>query len=329
MNSRRDTVYKQLFSHPEIVRDLVVGLLPADWAQSLAVGTFERVNASYTSDEGKLRHQDVVWRARIGGEWVYVYVLLEFQSRSDKWMALRMQVYIGLLYQELVTQRKLSKYGKLPPVLPIVLYHGHRPWRAATELAQLMLPAPAGLERFQANQQYLLIDQHHDAARGNIMPLLFRLLYSRTGADMRANLAAFSERLRQPDLACVRDSLTHWLLLTLHERKDDITMYSEEGLVMRSDKSFNFRDVITEDFVRKLLQPHEASLQEGVQQGMQQGMQQGERQALQEVLTDLLLADGMTADVAPKIAKADNSQLRAWIKSLIGGVSPRQLFAEG
>jgi hypothetical protein len=46
-------------------------------------------------------------------------------------MALRMQVYIGLLYQDLIAQHKLSKHGKLPPVLPIVFYHGRRPWRAA------------------------------------------------------------------------------------------------------------------------------------------------------------------------------------------------------
>lgn len=132
-----------------------------------------------------------MWRAWIGGEWVYIYILLEFQSRPDKWMALRMQVYIGLLYQELVVQHKLSKYGKLPPVLPIVLYHGHRLWHAATELAQLMLPPPARLERFQANQQYLPIDQHHDGARGNIVALLFRLLYSRTEAELHGTLADF------------------------------------------------------------------------------------------------------------------------------------------
>src|SRR3954465_8933831 len=102
MKTRSDTLYKQLFAHPEIVRDLLAGCLPAAWTGSLEVGAFERVNASYASDHGKTRHDDMVWRARIGGEWVYVYILLEFQTRSDRWMALRMQVYIGLLYQDLV-----------------------------------------------------------------------------------------------------------------------------------------------------------------------------------------------------------------------------------
>ena len=37
MTTRGDTLYKQLFSHPEIVRDLVAGFLPAEWAQASGV----------------------------------------------------------------------------------------------------------------------------------------------------------------------------------------------------------------------------------------------------------------------------------------------------
>ncbi|WP_343731522.1 Rpn family recombination-promoting nuclease/putative transposase [Duganella sp.] len=328
MTATADALYKQLFSHPEIVRDLVAGFLPAEWAQQLEVGAFERVNASYASDEGKARHEDVVWRARIDGEWVYVYILLEFQSRPDKWMALRMQVYIGLLYQDLVAQHKLSKHGKLPPVLPIVFYHGHRPWRAATELAELMLPPPEGLEQFQASQRYVLIDQHHDWARGDIVPLLFRLLRSRTETERAAALNMLLARLMLPDLAPIRASLQHWLLLTLRDAGGSTNIEWEEGLVMNAKRQPRFNELITEDFIRRLVQPQEEALQEGVQQGMQQGMQQGELLALQGVLRDLLAGD-VTVEAAGKIAQADVGQLRAWIKSLFAGASPRQLFAEG
>jgi hypothetical protein len=101
MKNHSDILYKQLFAHPEVVRDLLTGFVPADWTGPLDIGALERVNASYTSDSGKARHEDLVWRAKIGGDWVYVYLLLEFQSRVDPWMALRMQVYVGLLCQDL------------------------------------------------------------------------------------------------------------------------------------------------------------------------------------------------------------------------------------
>ncbi|HEX5343390.1 MAG TPA: Rpn family recombination-promoting nuclease/putative transposase [Duganella sp.] len=324
MNASRDHIYKQLFSHPEIVRDLVAGALPAGWAQALEVEAFERVNASYATEQGKARHQDVVWRARIGGEWVYVYILLEFQSRPDKWMALRMQVYIGLLYQDLVAQHKLSKHGKLPPVLPIVFYHGRRPWHAAIELAELMLPPPDGLAPFQAQQRYLLIDQHHDGEHGNIVALLLRLLRSRTVAERDVALNAAVARFMLPDLAPVRASLKRWVLLTLCDAEDSTNIDWEEGLDMSTKRQPRYNGLITEEFIRRLLQPQEEALQEG----MQQGMQQGELLALRNVLEDLLVGD-VPAEAAPKIADADSGQLRAWIKSLIAGASPRQVFAEG
>jgi predicted transposase YdaD len=53
-----------------------------------------------------------------------VMLFLEFQSTPDPWMALRMLVYVGLLWQQLVREQRLMPDGRLPPVLPVVLYHG-------------------------------------------------------------------------------------------------------------------------------------------------------------------------------------------------------------
>jgi hypothetical protein len=39
-------------------------------------------------------------------------------------MALRMMVYVGLLYQDLIKEGPVK--GLLPPILPIVLYNGNR-----------------------------------------------------------------------------------------------------------------------------------------------------------------------------------------------------------
>lgn len=88
------------------------------------------------------RSDDVVWRVRAGGEWVYLYLLFEFQRSVDKHMALRMMVYIGLLYQDLVKSGQGLPKGRLPPVLPIVLYNGHRRWTARTNIADLIPPLP-------------------------------------------------------------------------------------------------------------------------------------------------------------------------------------------
>jgi len=65
------------------------------------------------------------------------YLLLEFQSSVDRLMAVRLLTYVGLLYQDLAAAGEIPHGGKLPPVLPIVLYNGQAPWTAATALAGL------------------------------------------------------------------------------------------------------------------------------------------------------------------------------------------------
>lgn len=58
-------------------------------------------------------------------------------------MALRLLTYVGMLYQDLVRTKQLTGSGRLPPVLPIVLYNGVRAWTASQEIAELIEPVPA------------------------------------------------------------------------------------------------------------------------------------------------------------------------------------------
>ena len=71
--------------------------------------------------------QDRVWRVRLRDRWLYVLVLLEFQSAVDRTMAVRILAYTALLYQDLLR----ASSDPLPPVLPIVLYDGSERWREA------------------------------------------------------------------------------------------------------------------------------------------------------------------------------------------------------
>lgn len=105
----RDASYKLLFSCPELVRDLVSGFIPDPWLQSLDYSTLERQNDSLITDDLRVRDNDVLWRVRVQGRWVYLYLLIEFQSRVDHFMAVRVMTYTGLVYQDLI--RKKSDFA--------------------------------------------------------------------------------------------------------------------------------------------------------------------------------------------------------------------------
>lgn len=92
MPVNHDNHYKLLFSHPELVQCLLVEFVSVIRPDALCLDTLQRVNGSFTLESGEARYEDMVWKVRLADRWLYVYLLLEFQSRSDEWMALRMHV---------------------------------------------------------------------------------------------------------------------------------------------------------------------------------------------------------------------------------------------
>jgi predicted transposase YdaD len=73
-----------------------------------AHSTLEKVPGSFVTDNLRDRENDLIWRLRVQGEWLYVYLLLEFQSSVDPLMAVRLMTYVGLLYQDLDRRKELS-----------------------------------------------------------------------------------------------------------------------------------------------------------------------------------------------------------------------------
>jgi hypothetical protein len=47
----RDRGYRKLFSHPDMVRDLLKGFVHEEWVAELDFSTLERQNGSYISDD--------------------------------------------------------------------------------------------------------------------------------------------------------------------------------------------------------------------------------------------------------------------------------------
>ncbi|MCI5120507.1 MAG: transposase, partial [Candidatus Electrothrix sp. AUS4] len=148
--------YKLLFSHARMVEDLLKGFVREEWVEQLDFSTLEKVSESYVSDDIRDREDDIVWRVRWGKDWIYIYLLLEFQSTVDRWMSVRIMTYVGLLYQDLIRTGRLSDRKKLPPVFPIVLYNGKTSWNAATDIRELVEEVPGSLGRYQPSMRYLL-----------------------------------------------------------------------------------------------------------------------------------------------------------------------------
>jgi predicted transposase/invertase (TIGR01784 family) len=215
-----DNGYKLLFSNPKMIADLLVGFVHQDWVQRLDLTTLERVNSTFVSERMRERESDVIWRVRMEDGWLYVYVLLEFQSTVDPYMSLRTMTYVGMLQQYLVRERLLSPSGKLPPVVPVVLYNGIPPWDAPRDVSELVEPVGAGLEQYSPPTRYFVLDERRLAesdveAERNVAAAVFRLERSQDLEEVDAVVSVLLTWLDDPKQAAVRRSITEWMLRVL------------------------------------------------------------------------------------------------------------------
>ena len=72
--------------------------------------------------------------------WLYLVVMLEFQSTVDHLMPLRIRNYVDRFHMEQWRGRRFRSTDRLAPVLPIVLYNGKLRWTAARRVIDLVTP---------------------------------------------------------------------------------------------------------------------------------------------------------------------------------------------
>lgn len=271
--AEHDHGYKLLFSHPRMVEDLLRGFIGQEWVSRLDFGTLERVNSNLISEDFQERRNDVIWRLRWedGKEagWFYLYLLLEFQSTPDRFMALRLLVYVGLLLQELIRTDGLPPSGELPPILPVVLYNGRRAWRAPRELLALFASVPRGLRRHLPRLEYLLVDEgrltKEEKAKGdNLAAALFRLEACDEPEEFSVVTSELAALVPEEEKSGLRRELTAWVLKVLRRAFPGATIPGIEDLKevpMLEENLKRWRDAAWED-----------GLREGRQEGLREGL---------------------------------------------------------
>ena len=310
-----DPAYKRLFSRPRMVEDLLRGFAARDWSAELDLASLTPLPASYVSHDLRQRHGDLVWRVRFKDDrWLYVVLLLEFQSAVDRSMAVRMLTYTALLYQKLIADGVLRGRSALPPVLPVVIYNGQRPWTAPMDIAELIASGRgAALARYQPSQRYFLLDEGRvggpDLPSGNLVSALIALETTRDRLRALELLDALTDLLHKQDDEELTAAFNEWVVQVLLPRR--------------------FRGSVSGPLPRieEVLTMLAETVQEWTAEWVEQGREEGQRALLCRLATrkfDAVAGERLAAALAG-VADPDRlAQVGDWI---IECETPTELFA--
>jgi hypothetical protein len=300
-----------------MMRDLVEGFIEGAWVSDADFSTLERVSENYVGDDLRARADDIVWRIRCGER--LVYLLMEFQSSVEPFMAMRVLTYVGLLYQDLIRASNSRGFEKLPAILPIVLHSGAKPWRAAEDVASLLSDAPRGLEPYRPQLRYLLIDEgRYDdgelSARHNLAAMLFRVEKCRQRELLPQLVNALVERLQGPEQSSLRRAFAVWLEKVILTRLFDERVSVANNLWERPTMLSEQFDVWEKEL-----------RDEGMQRGLQEGRREGEVVVLSRLLSKRF--GELPAPVSARLRSAPAEQLESWAERLLEAASLDELFS--
>ncbi|WP_160165053.1 Rpn family recombination-promoting nuclease/putative transposase [Chrysiogenes arsenatis] len=245
-HQEHDSGYKQIFSHPWLVRDLLLGFVKYDWVQELDYETLEPYTETRITDDYRGKYNDCVWRLRFRGEWLYLYLFLEFQSSEDYFMSVRFLTYVGLLYQDIIKSEKLGKGDKLPPIMPLLIYNGTKAWQAPTEVSRLIDPVHPVLRRFTPQLQYFLLDEGRvpsnelETGATNLVAELIKLEMTHP-KELRLQVSALAHVIADPKYAEIRRTFAIWLKRLIRRRYPDMEVpeideITEESSAMLAER---------------------------------------------------------------------------------------------
>ena len=313
MSHEDDASYKLLFSAPEVVRDLVLGFIPDAWLHSLDYSTLEKMPGSYITDDLRQRADDVVWRVKADGEWMYLYLLIEFQSSVDAWMAVRIMTYVGLLYQDLIRRGEVPGGKRLPPVLPIVLYNGDAKWTAATDIATLIPKVPGLVAKYLPKLEYLLIDENQYAEADlaelkNLVAAIIRIEHPENEQALLALIDLVNELLQGN--AELKRTFAIWIrAVLLRQSKDSLVLPKVQDL---------------KELKMTLAERFDQWARNYEQKGIEKGIEKGEALLLQRQLTRRF--GTLPSDVVGRIAGATAAQLEQWGDRVLDAARLEEVF---
>lgn len=286
MKHFHDSGYKKLFSNPVYLEELLTCFVDEDFVKELDFKSLERLDKSFITDDFKEKESDLIYKINFKGKPIYIFLLLEFQSTVDRFMALRFLRYICEFYQSFITSKKIKK---LPAVFPLLLYNGDSKWTAPVNIVELIESSIS--PKYIPNFQYYKIaenefEQEFLESIQNVVSALFHVENTDPRIIVNAldNLRKYLKKEPKPIIKLFTKWLDHYLKYHNQISPDNLAILISEDKEIKPMLETAMKKYDQEQQQIGLQQ----GLEQGLQQGLQEGLQQGELKNKKTILIRLL-----------------------------------------
>ena len=320
-----DQLYKAMYDYPPMVEDLLWFVLSrqhADFLDRLDFTTLRQLPDEIISRNLQPWMIDQAWRVNFVNSQQYVCIILEFQTRIDPNMGLRMTTYSALLLETLIDEQNCPSHkSSYPPIVPIVLYNSEREWNSARDLHQKFILIDDQLKDYMPAQRYLLVQEKRELIdplppERSLFAGMLAIMHNTDAARVLAAWQAVDGWLDEAEHGELRQVLADLFLGVAREKFEEFEQL-KEGATMGE-----LNNVLAESMDRWP--------DKWVQQGRIEGREEGRMESITMVLHSQLEQKFGTIPESKleKIESADYEQLERWTGRVIGSTSLSQIFSD-
>ncbi len=324
MQEPHDSIVKALFANTEDAASALASALPPEIASRIDWSALEHANLNLVDRKLRKLYSDVVFRARLEGREVVLYVLLEHQSTGHPLMPFRMLRYVVQIWDVLLREAPDSK--RLPAVLPFVLHHGRLAWSSPTQLAELIdLPSElhALLSDYIPNFRFVLDDlsaTDDQALRQRslttmMLACLVLLKKAPRSTDLLAELGdwldVFGQISRASNGLDALRLLLEYISVTSDADPDNVRQFAKRIGPLAEDAYMTAAEKLTK---------------QGEEKGRKEGRQEGQAELVLRLLA--LRFGELPSNITQRVQAASDSDLTQWAERVLTAASLDKVFAD-
>ncbi|HMA03325.1 MAG TPA: Rpn family recombination-promoting nuclease/putative transposase [Gemmatimonadaceae bacterium] len=316
-----------MLGQPEHARGTLRAVVPAALAEALDWQTLTLCPGSFVDAILTPQHTDLLYSVtwHRGGE-ALVYLLFEHQSTlpTEGLMAFRLLRYQDRIWED--WRAKHLKAKTLPMIIPIVMYHGVKPWSEPRSFDDLLDVPPdlrPTVEPHLVRFTYVLYDlseiSDDELREGAMHTALAKLVtmcfkHARTRTDFVNILGHWIDVVREvaeaPNgLQALAQVMRYILEVNEHVGSDALQVLLEREIGPQA------KDTIV------------TAGQQLIEQGRKQGIEQGFQQMLLRLLRQRF-GDQVDTQVEQRIVTASVEQIETWSRRVLSAPTLAELFVD-
>lgn len=301
-----DRSYKKLFSHKGFIKYLLQDFVRLKWVERVDFDKISLEPVSFIDRLFNKKEADLIWKLPLkDGPEVYLFLLLEFQSRVDKTMALRFASYILNFYAD---QFKNKKIVSLPVVFPVLVYNGKQRWNAARRLQDLIDLVDTSLREYLIRFKYFTIDIGSFGKRSlvklkrNLVTAVFLLENVRNEKELENVFKEIVEIIKSEADPTLVKSFGDWLEMQL-KRENIAAINIREIITQRREHT-----MLTETLHEILIKREERGLEKGLKRGLKRGKLEGIKEGKAQTAIQLL-KEGLDTEFIAKVTGLSKKEI--------------------